>query len=184
MPYASARPHPGDRSNARRIVVCPLAELDGVIARHRPAHVVSIGSPSAGPPRIDVPHHTVVTHHDVVDETGPRPGLVHPGPDHAAAIIDAARAWDGERPLVVHCQFGVSRSPAAAIIVAAALREERDPGEIARALRAAAPFATPNIRLVAAADDALGRGGTLTAAVRGIGRGAFVSTGTAFELVA
>lgn len=169
---------------ARSIVVCPLDALDAVIAQHHPAHVISIGSPDAKPPALDVPHHAIVTHHDVVDETHPRADLVHPAPEHARAVVDAALAWDRAAPLVIHCRFGVSRSPAAAVIALAALNPKRDEAEIARALRRAAPFAKPNIRLVAAADGVLERGGRLVAAVRAVGRGAFTSTGTAFALPA
>ena len=176
---------PDARAHARAhapIIVCPLADLAGAVARHRPDHVISIGSPGAVAPGTGAAHHTVVTHHDVVDETEPRPDLVHPAPEHARAIIAAARHWDGARPLVIHCRFGVSRSPAAALIALAARRPEREPGGIARALRDAAPFASPNIRLVAAADAVLGRGGALEAAARSIGRGTFVATGSAFAL--
>ena len=166
------------------IIVCPLAALGDVVRERSPGHVVSIASPNASVPALDVRRHTVVVHHDVVDQTTPHPDLIHPAAGHARAIVTAALAWDRAAPLVIHCQFGISRSPAAAMIALAALHPDRDPGEIARALRAAAPFASPNVRLVARADEVLGRDGALLAAARGIGRGTEAATGVPFELAA
>jgi predicted protein tyrosine phosphatase len=76
---------------------------------------------------------------------------------------------------VIHCWAGVSRSTAAAFITACALAPERPEAEIADALRAASPMATPNARLVAVADEMLGREGRMIAAVGRIGRGADVT---------
>lgn len=54
---------------------------------------------------------------------------------------------------------------------------------LADALRSAAPFATPNRRLVALADAALDRQGRMVEAVAAIGRGAETSTGATFRLL-
>ncbi len=53
---------------------------------------------------------------------------------------------------------------------------------MARAIRAASPTATPNARLVALADQALERGGRMTAAIVEIGRGEECFEGTPFTL--
>jgi predicted protein tyrosine phosphatase len=66
----------------------------------------------------------------------------------------------------------VSRSTASAFIAACALNPKRDEHEIAQALRAASPTATPNARFVALADDRLQRNGRMSAAIQSIGRGA------------
>lgn len=162
-----------------RIVVTPLAELDDALARWRPSHVVSIQSPPASPPRLTDVEHASLTFHDIVDETPKLPDLVHPAVEHAEAIMRVARAWDGLRPLLVHCRFAVSRSPAAAIVAMAAREPAVGGDELLRRVRATAPFATPNARLLAAADRALGRDDLATASTAA-GRGAFVATGTTF----
>ena len=59
---------------------------------------------------------------------------------------------------------------------------QRDELEIARVIRAASPTATPNARLVALADEALGRSGRMTAAIAAIGRGEECFEGTPFTL--
>ena len=166
------------------IVIAPLAELDAAVARWSPAHVVSIQSPPGTAPALGVAHHLSLTFHDVVDETPPLPDLVHPARDHAALLVELARAWTGERPLLIHCRFAVSRSPAAALIVAAARAPGADPRELVARLRRAAPHATPNRHLLAAADALLGHEGGvgLAAAARAAGRGASVATGTTVVL--
>jgi predicted protein tyrosine phosphatase len=97
-------------------------------------------------------------------------------------LLDFARRWDRAKPLVVNCYAGISRSTASAYIIAAALQPSRDERELARALRRASPTATPNIRLVALADEMLGRDGRMVEAVQSIGRGADAFEGVPFVL--
>jgi len=68
--------------------------------------------------------------------------------------------------VVIHCQAGISRSTAAAtIFYAVLLGEGREDEAIARVL-AAREFAIPNRRMIRIADELLGRGGRLIAAVQ------------------
>ncbi len=84
--------------------------------------------------------------------------------------------------MLIHCFAGVSRSTAAAFIAACALAPKRDEIDIAHALRAASPTATPNARLVALADHALGRSGRMNEAIAAIGRGRDCFEGEPFAL--
>jgi predicted protein tyrosine phosphatase len=97
--------------------------------------------------------------------------LVAPDETHVRGIIDFAASWRQETPLLIHCWMGVSRSPAAALIAALAVRPELDEDNLSASLRAASPQATPNVRLIEIGDSVLGRSGRLIAAVKGIGRG-------------
>lgn len=63
-----------------------------------------------------------------------------------------------------------------------ALAPERDELDIARAMRAVSPTATPNLRIVRHADALLGRGGRMVAAVEAIGRGVERPEGVPFYL--
>jgi predicted protein tyrosine phosphatase len=109
-------------------------------------------------------------------------GMTLPGETHVRSLLDFAYGWDRARPLVVHCYAGISRSTAAAYIITAALRPERDEKELAATLRWLSPSATPNPRLIAVADALLGRQGRMIGAINGIGRGADAFEGTPFEL--
>lgn len=162
------------------IVVAPLHEIDDAIARWRPSHIVSLASPGAEPARLPDHVETLrLTFHDI---PGPREGLTPATRDDVERLLAFARGWTQAGPLLVHCWAGVSRSPAAAYVLACARSEPGDEAALAAALRAAAPFATPNARVVALADEALGRGGRMRDAIAAIGRGAETSMGSTFRL--
>lgn len=162
------------------IVVAPLHELDEALARWRPSHVVSLASPGAEPiPLPDGVATLRLTFHDIAEA---RSGLILATAEDLDALLEFGRAWPGDRPLLIHCWAGVSRSPAAAYVIACARNPSVDVGDLAARLRAAAPFATPNPHVVALADAALNRGGAMKAAIAGIGRGAEVGLGVSFVL--
>lgn len=163
-----------------RIVVAPLHEVEAAIRRWRPSHLVSLGSPGAEAfPTPPGASHLVLTFHDIAE---PRERLQAVTPGQVADLLDFAGAWPGQAPLLIHCWAGVSRSPAAAYAVGCAVEGPAAASVLAARLRAAAPFATPNARLVALADDRLGGGGALTRAIGDIGRGAETATGATFVL--
>ena len=162
------------------IVVAPLHELDQAFARWRPSHVVSLASPGAELARLPDGVETLrLTFHDI---TEPRPGLSMATDDDVRALLRFGLDWPAERPLLIHCWAGVSRSPAAAYVIACARNPTVNEAEPAARLREAAPFATPNRHLVALADAALESGGAMTTAIAAIGRGAETSLGASFVL--
>jgi predicted protein tyrosine phosphatase len=116
------------------------------------------------------------------DITKPMAGYTLASEQHVSDLLAFARAWDRRAPMLVHCWMGISRSTAAAFVIVCALRPDRDPDEVADALRAASPSATPNPRIVALADAHLRRNGRMSAAVVRIGRGAEAFEGTPFRL--
>jgi predicted protein tyrosine phosphatase len=76
----------------------------------------------------------------------------------------------------------VSRSPAAALIAALSLAPEQEDMALARRLRTASPYATPNARIIEIGDALLGRRGQLVNAVKAIGRGAEADGNAPFVL--
>jgi predicted protein tyrosine phosphatase len=131
------------------------------------------------PPSVEAGRHLFIGVSDIVD---PLDGHILPATDHVEELLAFARAWPREKPLVIHCYAGISRSTAAAFIIACALSPDRDEAEIARALRQSSRSATPNRRLVQVADDILGRNGRMVAAVDRIGRGVDALEGEPFRL--
>ena len=163
-----------------RLIVCPSREAAALSAERRPSHVLGLGSPGAEPPRIGGGAELRLVFHDIAE---PRPGLVGPDEEAIAAMLAFGRSWDGGRPLLVHCQLGISRSPAAAFALACQRRPAWPEAAIAARLRAASPCATPNPLVVALADGLLARAGRMTAAAAaGLGRGADYAPYRSFDL--
>jgi len=162
------------------LLVGPLDAVHAMATREPPARVVSLLSPELEPPRLgrDLPH-LVLRFHDI---DGPREGLTPPDAAAIDALVAFADAWREPGPMIVHCWMGISRSTAAALILAAAADPDRSEDDAARALRATAAFATPNPLMIALADARLERGGRLIAAVEAIGRGTSAAKGWPFRL--
>jgi predicted protein tyrosine phosphatase len=165
-----------------RLHVCSLALIDETVARTGARSLVTLispGTPVPRPAKIAPERHRYIA---VADIVAPIPGEVLPQRQHLDDLLDFVLSWDRAEPMVIHCFAGVSRSTAAAFIAACALNPERDEFEIAWAIRTASPTATPNARLVALADERLGRGGRMIEAIAEIGRGEVCFEGTPFTL--
>ncbi len=163
-----------------KLVVCALADLAGQAAHHQPDAVVTLlGPDQAVPPVPRDPPRLVLSFNDV---TAPREGLVAPDETIIARLLAFTSGLDPDATLLLHCWMGISRSPAAAFILACARAPHRPEMQIARSLRQRSPSATPNPLLVRLADDHMGRRGRMSAAISAIGRGGEASTGAPFTL--
>ena len=164
------------------ILVTPLSGIEGSIARYRPSHLVTLLSPDH---MISTPEGVAPDNHlrlplDDVSEAWV--SACAPCADDVGRLLRFGRSWNGDAPMIVHCWAGVSRSTAAAY---ALLCDRLRPGSelaIAQALRRRAPHANPNPLIVRLADEALGRGGRMIAAIESIGRGEIVAEGACVEL--
>jgi predicted protein tyrosine phosphatase len=165
-----------------RLHVCSLARIGDTVTRTGARSLVTLLSPGTAverPDGIAPERHLYLAISDIV---APTPGQTLPESAHLDELIGFVKSWDRAEPMVIHCYAGVSRSTAAAFIAACALEPKRDEFELARALRAASPTATPNARLVALADERLERNGRMTEAIAEIGRGEECFEGAPFTL--
>ena len=165
-----------------RLHVCSLARIDDEVARTGARSLVTLlspGTPITRPPDIVETRHLNIAMSDILDHL---PGQVRPEMTHLDAFLLFVRQWDRVHPMLIHCFAGVSRSTASAYIAVCALSPHRDEHEVAQALRAASPTATPNLRFVALADERLERGGRMVAAIEKIGRGEECMEGVPFAL--
>jgi len=161
-----------------RLIVSPLPQVEHLLAEHRPSHLVTLASPGAEA-AFDAEHRLDLRFNDIA---APREGLVAPSAEHVGALLAFAEGWAGPRPLLIHCWAGVSRSTAAAYVIACACTAPGREAAWAARLRDAAPTATPNPLIVAHADRLLDRGGAMIRAVEAIGRGVETDWGAPFEL--
>lgn len=158
-----------------RLLVGPITAVERLLSTERVDHVLTLISPDSDLPPVAVSR-TVLRFNDIVE---PRPGLVAPSAEVIAAILAMGEARDAT--VLIHCHAGVSRSPAAAYILACALHPSGEEPALAADLRAICPEATPNALMIALADEALGRGGAMIRAIAGIGRGVEAYEGTAID---
>jgi predicted protein tyrosine phosphatase len=163
-----------------KLVVCALNDVTEMVRRHAPDAVVSLLSAdqpaphvAGGAPRLVLRFHDIAT---------PRRGLTAPGAAAVGRLLELGGARRAGETVLLHCWMGISRSPAAAYILACAAAPETPEEEIAWVLRRAAPAATPNPRLVSLADRHLARRGRMVSAISQIGRGREAALGAPFEL--
>lgn len=166
-----------------RVLVGPLEAVASLCEAHAPSHLVSWLSPPATVPELPAAlaptHRLHLSSHDVAETLE---GYDPPAAAHVARLLEFAAGWSGERPLLVHCWAGVSRSTAAAFAIACLKRPDVAEQALAWRLRRLSPSATPNPLIVRLADDLLGRGGRMSQAVAAIGRGREAVLGTPFSL--
>ncbi len=151
------------------IIVTPLSALESTIRDRRPSHVVTLLSPEhmiETPAGFPADHHLRLGVNDIID---PNMGDAPPARAHVSKLLEFARGWSGEHPMLIHCWAGISRSTATAFTVACMLTPRGREARIAAALRTASPFAYPNMRIVALADNLLDRDGRMVEAIDSMG---------------
>ena len=164
------------------LVVSSLAELPATVEKHGALDVLTLinADTSVPTPRgVAAERHLFLGFNDI---DVPMEGLIAPSVEHLDRLLAFGRTWDRHKPLAIHCWAGISRSTAAAYILALAINPRLDEAELAQELRRRAPSATPNARLVALADEKLDRQGRMVHAIHAIGRGEDAFSGTPFIL--
>ena len=163
------------------IIVSPLAAVQLLVNKHKVSHVVSLLGPET-PHRsfsgIADPNHLKLTFHDIIE---PAEGLTPPAADHVETLIGFLAARQGQDPLLIHCWAGISRSTASAFTAMCLYNPGLDEYRLAQQLRSLSHVATPNRRIVAFADDIMGRRGRMVDAVDAIGRGEEAYEGVIFQ---
>lgn len=151
------------------LIVCGLADVEPLIAARRPSHMITLLDPAS---MIETPRGLAPDRHlrlGVNDISEPMEDMILPDPGVVRKILDFGATWDERDPMLIHCWAGISRSTATAFTLACERSPSADERAIALALRRAAPHAAPNRRIVALADQMLGRRGRMVAALDAMG---------------
>ena len=166
------------------LIICGLAEAPAIIAARAPSHMVTlldaasmIETPAGLPPA----HHLRLSVNDIAQ---PTEGLILPSADLVHQLLAFGRAWDASAPMIVHCWAGISRSSASAFILACDRNPDADERLIAMRMRRAAKHAYPNRKIIALADDILGRRGRMVDAVEAMGDYEYSGYGVPFDFSA
>ena len=158
-------------ADRRRLTICGLQELDS-FRDAAVTHVLSILDPTyPEPPDFAAygPHKRLTLRFDDIIE--PMPGMLPPERRHIEALLEfgtglAAAEGDPLAHLLVHCHAGISRSTASMTILLAEARPETEEDALFAHIREIRAQAWPNSRMIALADELLGRDGKLVAALR------------------
>jgi predicted protein tyrosine phosphatase len=165
------------------LIVSPLSQVAAVLRARKPSHVLTLLAPEAEHPVCGDASHLVLRFNDI---SAAMNGLIAPSAEMVRKILDFGVAWSAvtppRAPLLIHCFAGISRSTAAAYILACAFSGPGREGALAINLRKASPTATPNSLMIALADEMLGREGRMIRAIQIIDRGAFAAEGVPFDL--
>jgi predicted protein tyrosine phosphatase len=165
-----------------KLIVSSLADMPTIVRAARPSHVISLLDPETSiptPKGVAAERHLRVGVNDICE---PLEGLTCPTAETVEQILRFGRTWEPRDPMLVHCWAGISRSSAAAFILACERCPQAAERTIAEHLRRASSAATPNPRMVELADDMLGRGGRMVDAVRAIGMGTYLYPNPPYEL--
>lgn len=165
------------------LYVCPKSKVPEAARDLRPSHLITLLDPAdimPTPEEVSGHRHLRLGMHDVIVASPDH----HAPPDemHVRELIGFAKDWDRSQPMLIHCWAGISRSTASALTIACMLNEPGREENIARLLRTRAPHAQPNRRLVALADDILGRNGRMVDAIDAMGPAKVVFEGILFAL--
>ncbi len=148
---------PTPQMPAPLILVSSLQAAAGAFARHKPGFVISIlDRDDATPaPFRSLPQARHLKLNPAASET-----------EMAPAIVAFAKDWAAsDEHILIHCHRGVARSMAIAYILACVREPDACEQKIAARLRAAAPHADPNVRLVSEADALLAREDRMVTAI-------------------
>ncbi len=165
------------------VIVCPLPHVVTLAAERSPSHVLSLLGPTLDPPLFEGPAAPRRLHLIFNDIIEPADGLLLPEATHIDELLAFGRGWDRDAPMLIHCWAGISRSTAAAYILACDRFGPGREGLLAKRLRAASPTATPNRLMIELADAALRRDGAMSRAIAHIGRGESAEEGAPFDLL-
>lgn len=140
-----------------KIHLCNRWAVPATAAEIGATHLISIlcpGQEIERPASIAPENHLRLSFHDIKRVMH---GYAAPTIDHADQIIGLVRSLPAQAVLLVHCEAGMSRSPAAIIIAMAARNADFETlREDILAFFAAHPWIDPNQRLIRAGDRALG----------------------------
>ena len=151
------------------ITICGRQEAAG-LRDSGATHLLSIANPGAqiGKPGWFSGRHLCLFFGDVVSGADAQQcGTTPPGLEHVASALQFARsAWSMGGELIVHCEYGASRSPAMAYVMIADRFGPGREGEALKLVLGLRPCALPNRLVVELGDKFLNRSGSLMTPLR------------------
>ncbi|GGD07393.1 tyrosine phosphatase family protein [Aquisalinus flavus] len=165
------------------IIISPYDRVEAALKKFAPDRVITImdgaGSTSfAGIP----PERHLKIGYTMAEAARTQTCAPHCDTVRIRQMIDFAAGNDWTRPLLVHCRLGLSRSPAAALIIQCALSPNTPERRFAEDLRTLSHDVEPSFMMLAQADDLLQRDGRMLDALDSMGEGSGASVGDVLRI--
>lgn len=134
------------------IYVCTYQYVETLINETGAKYVLSVGNfPEMDKHRLEQLEFLYLQFADI-DNPVPQNIRYAASKEQIQQIIDFAKKWNGDGPIIINCRQGHRRSPAAAYIVMASVAQESSYSALLDILRANAPHAEPNKWMIKIAD--------------------------------
>ncbi|NHK28941.1 hypothetical protein FF098_013545 [Parvularcula flava] len=160
------------------IILCPYDRVEAALKKFEPDRVITImdtvGSANfAGIP----PERHLKIGYTMAEAARTQKCAPHCDTVRIRQMIDFAAGNDWSKPLLVHCRLGLSRSPAAALIIQCALSPDIPEVRFAEDMRTLSRDVEPSFMMLAQADDLLQRDGRMLDALDAMGESSGASVG-------
>jgi predicted protein tyrosine phosphatase len=153
-------------NEALNITVCSLLELEDHSSVEYD-YIVSILDPDTPEPEALAafgPHtRCTLRFHDAVSALG---SLTLPQPNHIRELLTFGAGIEARHRVLLHCQAGLCRSTAAALLLLAQSDPASTPETVVGRLLEIAPHAWPNVRMLQLGDEMLSYDGRLVEAMQ------------------
>ena len=148
------------------IVVCSLSDFNNVCDSIKPSHAISVIDPGFEPNTPSgVSNHLKLGFDDIINISDDGPLYRVPGKNshieqtlfsesNALSIVEFVNSWKQEKPIVIHCWCGISRSMATATYIMC-FNEKQNIDRNIRYIRKIAPHANPNKLMIKLFEDSL-----------------------------
>jgi len=157
------------------IVVCSLSDFSNVCESIQPSHAISVIDPGFEPitPK-GVDNHLKLGFDDIIHLSDKGPLYRVPGKNshikqtlftkkNAKLIAEFVKTWKLDKPIVVHCWCGISRSMATATYIMCSLDKSNIDRNV-RYIRNIAPHANPNTLMLSFFEEILNTGQEISSA--------------------
>ena len=127
----------------KKIITCGLADIQNCVDKYNPDKMLTIINKNFEPETplgMDKNRHLKMLIDDISE---PRDGFILPEKHHAQELLDFTDDWDKNKPILIHCHMGISRSTATSLGVAGKFAPENIE-LIIENLKEIAPHASPN----------------------------------------
>lgn len=155
------------------IILCPYDRIETAMERHAPGAAISILDTVDGMSIDGIPpeRHLKIGYSMANAASDSRCSTLDDA-DTLREMIAFARDADWDKPLLVHCRLGLSRSPAAVFIIQCALSPDTPESQFAEELRQLSTKIEPSFSMICQADQILDRDGRMIDAMDMMGAGA------------